>query len=124
MARRAFPNNRDTPAHSYERGDILRIARRVPRKLLVPERCTRLWESEVAATLMPVPEASVYQYYDTILSKYDIGRARQGSRIQPVSKPSPKQATSHEQLWACVSRPDGRHHPGPRRVNSICHLCA
>lgn len=68
----ALPYPDDTPSKGFQLAFVTDIAGNITLYLLFPELNIGLWQSEIPATLMPVPEASVDEYHGLVFGENNI----------------------------------------------------
>ena len=87
VARPAFPDHEDLPAHGPERLEVPAVPLHVPLALLLPELRVRRRPDAPIFTAVFVPETSMHEDHLPMARQYEIGRTRQGSSVKakPVS---------------------------------------
>jgi len=68
----AFPDNHNPPTHSKQLIADGLVPFPIGCKLFAPKTFVAFWHCCISATLMPVPEATMHEYYRTVFRQYDI----------------------------------------------------
>ena len=98
-----FPDDDGVPPHLSQLGAPLLVALLVACDFLCPEVRVALGHHEVSASLVPMPEASVYEYHRAVLAQYYVGRARQPLHVHPVAESPAMEVSPHRHLWLGVA---------------------
>ena len=93
-----FPDDDGVPPHLSQLGTTLLVALLIACYFLCPEVRVALGHHEVSASLVPMPEASVYEYHRAVLAQYDVGRARQTLHVHPVAESPAMEVSPHRHL--------------------------
>ena len=93
-----FPNDDGVPPHLSQLGTTLQVALLIACDFLCPKLRIALGHHEVSASLVPMPEASVYEYHRAVLAHHDIGRARQPLHVHPVAESPAMEVSPHRHL--------------------------
>lgn len=94
----AFPHRDAVPAHSGESALLLLVTRLVALYLGLPEPSVCLWDDEVSATVMPMPETAIDEDTCAILAENNVGMTGQARVVQSVTEPTAEQILPHQQL--------------------------
>lgn len=105
----AFPHLNHVPAHTPQRHPVPGIARLIALNLLLPEAGICLRQAEIAASLMPMPETSVYENHRTVAAKHNVGRARQSAHVLAIAESPGKQVVAYHRFRTRVAAADVRH---------------
>lgn len=109
----AFPYNGHAPPLLDQRGHGASIASGVPPEFGLPELGSSSRHRGVAATGMPVPEATVNEDCRPILWQKQIRSSRHACRVESVTKSADVKRSPQSQLGARVLAPYGCHVAGP-----------
>jgi len=105
----ASPDYQNTPAKLRKLFLHALITAHVAVELFLPERSVVGWCGSVAATFVPVPEATVHENNSTVPRKDQVRFSGQFS-LQSVTQASAVQVFSYDQLRLGVLAPDAGHH--------------
>jgi hypothetical protein len=126
VAELALPYNKNAPSHVAKGSNIVLIARFIGGQLLRPKQLTRLRQSGLRATSVPVPKTAVHEYCLPTPRKHDVGTPRQTTAMQPKSVPQLMCQPSHDYFWLRVLSANARHHTATlgrhRRISLVCHV--
>lgn len=106
----AFPDNRNAPAESVEHLHLVSVTSKVFLEFLPPEVAVRSGSSCVAATLMSVPEATMYEYHRPVLWEYKVRGSGQSPHMESISKTPCEKKGAKYQFWPSVLSANIRHH--------------
>jgi hypothetical protein len=109
----AFPDHNPLPAELLKLAGIFGIPPTISFQFRRPVRAIGFGNVALAAALVPVPEAPMYQHNDTPLRKHDVWLAREVFPAQPEPEAHPVQNTADANLGAGVPRYDAAHNLGP-----------
>ena len=98
-----FPYDDGVPPHSLQLGATFQVTLAVALYLLCPKLRVALRQHEVSAALMPMPEASVYEYHRAVLAQHDVGRARQSLHVHPIAEATTMEPSPHHHLGLGVA---------------------
>ena len=93
-----FPDDDGVPPHPLQLGATFQVTLAVTLYLLCPKLRVALRQHEVSAILVPMPEASVYEYHRAVLAQHDVGRARQPLHVHPVAESPAMEVSPHRHL--------------------------
>ena len=89
---------------------------------LLPELAIALWQHEVFAAFVTVPEAAVDEDGCLVFAQYYVGGAGQALDIYAVAVAMGMEVAAHNQLRFCVLALDARHALVPLLCgHSVCH---
>jgi hypothetical protein len=91
----------------------LRITFAVAVDLGLPEPLSRIWHPE-QVTIVPMPEAAVYQQHGPIFWERQVGLSRYVSWMKPVAESECVERTPKQHFGLCVLAADAGHHPAAR----------
>lgn len=97
------------PAHVAQAYALLQVACAVAFNLCRPELHIRFGQHKIAAALVSVPEAAVYENHRAVFLQHNVGCAGQPLHVHPVAESAGKKVFSHNQLGASVSAANMRH---------------
>lgn len=117
----AFPDDDDVPAHLRQLVILLPVALTVTADFLLPELRVRPGHAEVAAALVPVPEAAVDEHARAVLPQHDVGMPWQPGVVQAVPEALPPQVSPHRHFGLRVPRPYRSHVPVPLLCRQMIH---
>ena len=104
----AFPHSYAVPAHARQGLLLFAVAAAVALYLRAPEGGVALRQAESGA-VVPVPEASVYEYARAVFAQHQVRMAGQARTVQPVPEAAGEQIPAHNQLGPRVFRPYRGH---------------
>lgn len=120
----AFPDEKDFPAHCFERCDMGPIPHSVTLELWLPKFHPTLWHRRESASRiwMLVPETTVDKYGETPTSEHYVGCPGQFPRVKAVPITHRVQKPPDQQFRLCVLSANAGHHPGAGlRINYVGH---
>ena len=94
----SFPDNDCVPAEEAELDAFLYVALFVAFYLLLPELTIALWQYEVFAVFVAVPETTVDKYCGLVFAQDNVGCAGEPANVDPVAVTARVQVTAHEHL--------------------------
>lgn len=117
-----LPNDKNPPPYIYQSLNLLLVSRHILVKFLYPATSILSWRGRKPAPRMSVPETSIHKYRQVIFGQYNIWTAWQFLVMQPISKSSRMQKSSHQHFWFGIFASDTSHHARSRIcVDYICH---
>ena len=105
----ALPYNCHAPAHVQKRPDYRQVALSIGGEFCIPEVCSCLRQSEERATLMAMPEASVYEHRGLPFWKHKVRLSCEALRMKSKAEPTRPKLPSDSDLRLSVPSPDSRH---------------
>lgn len=119
----AFPDGDAVPSHGGEALEVVAVAFLVPPYLLRPEFCVCLWQPEVSAAFVSVPEASVHHDDGPVFPQHQVGVSGQSRVVQPVTEATAEEEFPHQQFGLCVLAADGGHALVALLLRQFVHIC-
>lgn len=117
-----LPYDKNPPPYIYQSLNLLLVSRHILVKFLHPATLILSWRGRIPASRMSVPETSMHKYRQVIFGQYNIWTAWQFLVMQPISKSSRMQKSSHQHFWFGIFTSNSSHHARSRIcVDYICH---
>ena len=110
------------PSHGGEFVAFFCIPGPVALYFCLPEVHVAFGEDTISATIMAVPEASVYEDDGPVLAEDEVGMTWQTWMIEPIAKATAEQELPDQQLWFGVLAPYRRHATVPLFFREFVHL--
>lgn len=102
---------------------LLPIARGVLSKLLIPERCPRLWTIGQRTAPMAMPEAAMHKDYGAVPRQNEIRTARKLPKMKAKSESRTMQSPTNRNLGLRIRPADPRHQfASPLSRDHVRHL--
>ena len=116
----SFPDDNCVPAEVAQLDAFLDVALFVAFYFLFPKLGVALWQHEVLASFVAVPETAVDKYGGLVFAQYNVGGTGQALDVYAVAMGV--LVTSHNQFWFCVLALDARHALVPLFFcHPVCH---
>lgn len=107
---RVLPNSGHTPAKSPECPRVSPVAINIAQEFPLPELFVGPRGSGIAATFVPMPEASVDEYHRPVLWEHKVRRAGQLSDMKSIAKSPGEKKRSKGSLRPSILSANARHH--------------
>ena len=105
----ALPHRNTMPSHCSQLLLHRTVALSISRNFSRPEIGVQLWNSEVPASFVAMPEAAINKNHSSILAQYYVRVTWQTWMVKTIAEATPEKITAHNQFGLCVPATNRSH---------------